>query len=184
MTVCRPVPTPAGDRRGIASRSALLLLAGSGLLAVAVGLLLVDRPQGPTAEVVELACAAGLRAPVERAVAAYREETAGRVLLQYGGSNTLVSQIVIARTGDLVLLADDAYLATLADAGLLAETLPVAEQQAVRDRGGFLPTVPEVVNAVKLGPPTPPSPGGRTSPPRRRSRSCPVPNSTAPGRGS
>jgi ABC-type molybdate transport system substrate-binding protein len=206
MKMCRPVPAPAGDRRGIASRSALLLLAGSGLLAVAVGLLLVDRPQGPTAEVVELACAAGLRTPVERAVTAYREETAGRVLLQYGGSNTLVSQIVIAKTGDLVLLADDAYLATLADAGLLAETLPVAEQQAVlcvargnpkgiggladlagtgvrtmlgspdqaaigqvtraaleragqwerieqavRDRGGFLPTVPEVVNAVKLG---------------------------------
>jgi molybdate transport system substrate-binding protein len=207
----RPMPrgrvaTPAGDRRGILSRSALLLRAGAGLLAAAVGMLLVDRPPGPTAEVVELACAAGLRAPVERAVAAYRDETDGRVLLQYGGSNTLVSQLVIAKTGDLVLLADDAYLATLADAGLLAETLPVAEQQAVlcvakgnpkgiagladlardgvrtmlgspdqaaigkvtraalervslwaeieaavRKRGGFLPTVPEVVSAVKLG---------------------------------
>lgn len=202
----RDTKTTAGRRRGIISRSALLLLAGAGVLAVAVGMLLVDRPAGPAAEVVELACAAGLRAPVERALAAYRDETDGRVLLQYGGSNTLVSQIVIAKTGDLVLLADDAYLATLAEAGLLAETLPVAEQravlcvakgnpkgigsladltradvrtmlgspdqaaigkvtraaleratrwaeieQAVRARGGFLPTVPEVVSAVKLG---------------------------------
>jgi len=198
--------TKSGGRRGIISRSALLLLAGVGLLAVAVGMLLVDRPPGPAAEVVELACAAGLRPPVERAIAAYQDETDGRVLLQYGGSNTLVSQIVISKTGDLVLLADDAYLATLADAGLLAETLPVAEQravlcvakgnpkgiggladlaradvrtmlgspdqaaigkvtrvaleratlwagieQAVRARGGFLPTVPEVVSAVKIG---------------------------------
>jgi molybdate transport system substrate-binding protein len=192
--------------RGISSRSALLLLAGAAVLAVAVGMLLGDRPPDPAVEVVELACAAGLRAPVERAVAAYQDETDGRVLLQYGGSNTLVSQIVIAKTGDLVLLADDAYLATLAEAGLLAETLPVAEQQAVlcvakgnpkgiggladlaragvrtmlgspeqaaigkvtrkaleraklwaeieqavRARGGFLPTVPEVVSAVKIG---------------------------------
>ena len=198
--------TKVVGRRGIVSRSALLLLAGAAVLAVAVGLLLADRPPDPAAEVVELACAAGLRAPVERALAAYRNETDGRVLLQYGGSNTLVSQIVIAKTGDLVLLADDAYLATLAEAGLLAETLPVAEQravlcvakgnpkgiggladltradvrtmlgspdqaaigkvtraaleratrwadieQAVRARGGFLPTVPEVVSAVKIG---------------------------------
>jgi ABC-type molybdate transport system substrate-binding protein len=202
----RGTETTAGGRRGFISRSALLLLAGAGVLAVAVGMLLAGRPQGPAAEVVELACAAGLRTPVERALAAYRDETDGRVLLQYGGSNTLVSQIVISKTGDLALLADDAYLATLADAGLLAETLPVAEQQAVlcvakgnpkgigslddltradvrtmlgspdqaaigtvtraaleratrwaeieqavRARGGFLPTVPEVVNAVKLG---------------------------------
>lgn len=206
MTQVRCHQTTAGSSRGFISRSAVLLLAGAGVLAVAVGMLLVDRPDGPTAEVVELACAAGLRAPVERALAAYRDETDGRVLLQFGGSNTLVSQIVIAKTGDLVLLADDAYLATLAEAGLLAETLPVAEQravlcvakgnpkgiagladlmradvrtilgspdqaavgkvtraaleratrwaeieQAVRARGGFLPTVPEVVSAVKIG---------------------------------
>jgi len=196
----------AGDRRGVVSRGLVLMLAGVGVLAAAVGVLLADRAPGPAAESVELACAAGLRAPVERVVAEYRGETGGRVLLQYGGTNSLVSQIVLARTGDLVLLADDASLPVLEEAGLLAETLPVAEQravlvvpkgnpkritgladltaagvrtalgspdqaaigkvtraaleqaalwagieQAVRARGAFLPTVPEVVNAVKVG---------------------------------
>ena len=74
----RDTKTTAGRRRGIISRSALLLLAGAGVLVVAVGLLLTDRPAGPAAEVVELACAAGLRAPVERAVAAYRDERIAR----------------------------------------------------------------------------------------------------------
>jgi ABC-type molybdate transport system substrate-binding protein len=198
-------PAPA-TRRGAVVRSTLLFLAAAGVLAAAVGMLVWDRPSPQAADVVHLACAAGLRAPVEQVLTRYQKEADGRVLLQYGGSNTLVSQIILSKTGDLVLLADDSYLATLADAGLLAETLPVAEQwavlcvargnprqiggladlagagvrtvlgspdqaaigkvtrtaleqarlwdgieRAVRDRGGFLPTVPEVVNAVKVG---------------------------------
>ncbi|MBM4058539.1 MAG: hypothetical protein FJ275_09940, partial [Planctomycetes bacterium] len=193
-------------RRGFVSRATLFMLAGGGVLAAAVGVLLADRPPGPATESVELACSAGLRTPVERVVAEYRGETDGRVLLQYGGTNTLVSQIVLARTGDLVLLADDDALRVLEEAGLLAEMLPVAEQRAVlvvpkgnpkritgladltgagvrtalgnpdqaavgrvtraalekaalwtgieravRERGAFLPTVPEAVNAVKVG---------------------------------
>jgi len=54
---------------------------------------------------------------VGRAFAAYQDETGGRVWLQYGGLNRLVSQIIISALGDLVLRAEDAFLAVLVGDG-------------------------------------------------------------------
>jgi len=197
----------AACSRGYSSGGWLALLSAALVLVACVGVLSFDRGRataGGTA--IELACAAGLREPAEQVVAEYRSETGRDVLLQFGGTQSLISQIVIGRRGDLLLAADDAVLTTLAEAGLLAETLPIGDQRAalvvakgnpkqitgladldragvraafgnpeqsaigavtrqaleaagawagaeraVRDRGVFLPTVAEVVNAVKVG---------------------------------
>lgn len=78
-----------------------------------------------------LYCAAGMRVPVEKIVAAYRDEYGVEVQIQYGGSNTLVNQIELARTGDLFLAADSGFLDLAREKGLLAESLPVANIRAV-----------------------------------------------------
>jgi molybdenum ABC transporter molybdate-binding protein len=93
----------------------------------------VDRPTqeaGSTNSLV-LYCAAGMRVPVEKIVAAYRDEYGVEVQIQYGGSNTLVNQIELARTGDLFLAADGSFLDLAREKGLLAESLPVANIRAV-----------------------------------------------------
>ena len=76
-------------------------------------------------------CAAGLRAPVENVVAAYRDAFGVSVQLNYGGSNTLLSQIEISKTGDLFLSADDSYTQLARDKGLIREVLPLALMRPV-----------------------------------------------------
>ncbi len=76
-------------------------------------------------------CAAGLKAPVEQASAAFTKETSIPVQLQFGGSGTLLSQLKIAPKADLLISADDDSLRLAREAKLIAETLPLAQQQLV-----------------------------------------------------
>jgi molybdenum ABC transporter molybdate-binding protein len=78
-----------------------------------------------------LYCAAGMRAPIENIVAAYEAECGVRVSTQFGGSNTLLSQIEIGRTGDLFLAADNSYTEAAQRKGLVQETLPIASIRPV-----------------------------------------------------
>ena len=78
-----------------------------------------------------LYCAAGMRSPVEQIVADYERESGVAVQLQYGGSNTLLSQIEVARMGDLFLAADDSYTRLAREKQLADETLPLAEIRPV-----------------------------------------------------
>src|SRR5687767_2857277 len=55
-------------------------------------------------------CAAGLRVPVEAAAAEYERAYGVRVQLQYGGSQTLLANLKLSKTGDLYLPAEDAYV--------------------------------------------------------------------------
>ncbi|MFP6649944.1 MAG: substrate-binding domain-containing protein, partial [Pirellulaceae bacterium] len=71
-------------------------------------------------------CAAGMRYPMEKVARAYEEEFGTRIQLQYGGSNTLLSQLEVSQTGDLYLAADDSYIRQARDKELLAESLPLA----------------------------------------------------------
>ncbi len=71
-------------------------------------------------------CAAGMRYPMEEVSKAYEEEFGIEVQLQYGGSNTLLSQLEVSKTGDLYLAADGSYIRQARDAGLLAESLHLA----------------------------------------------------------
>jgi molybdenum ABC transporter molybdate-binding protein len=76
-------------------------------------------------------CAANLKQPVEAAAAAFTRETGIAVRLQFGGSGTLVSQLRVARQGDLYLAADDGSMSDARQFELVRETIPVARQHPV-----------------------------------------------------
>ncbi len=73
-----------------------------------------------------LYCAAGMKPVLEQVVSQYYKEHGVRVDLQYGGSGTLLSNIRIAKQGDLYLAADKSYIDEAINFGLIAETQPLA----------------------------------------------------------
>jgi len=78
-----------------------------------------------------LFCAAGMSLPIEAIRLDFERECGVPVEVQYGGSNTLLSQLQIARTADLYLAADDTYLAIAREKGLILETIPIAHMVPV-----------------------------------------------------
>ncbi|MFN3193029.1 MAG: molybdate ABC transporter substrate-binding protein [Aureliella sp.] len=84
-----------------------------------------DRGEGIT-----LFCAASNRAVMEAIREQYEEETGRSVTIQYGPSQTLLSQLEIAEVGDLYLPADDSFLELASEKKLVSEVLPVARMQA------------------------------------------------------
>lgn len=86
--------------------------------------------RGESASDIMLYCAASNRAVMEEIRAEYEQETGRTVTIQYGPSQTLLSQIEVSGTGDLFLPADDSFLAIGKEKGLVAETLPLARMQA------------------------------------------------------
>lgn len=140
----------------------LLLLGGAGAIVACVLLLNIGPPRTPTATPVpasrgnsgngtpaptaaaptlSMYCAAGLRDPVEKIAAMYEREFGVKVDLQYGGSNSLLSQIQVNKfdTSDLFLAAEESYIDIAKEKGFAVETFPVATQQPVvvvrKDRG-------------------------------------------------
>lgn len=76
-------------------------------------------------------CAAGIKPPVEAIAREYEQTFGVRVQLQYGGSGTLLSNLRVAEAGDLFLAADESYMKSAREFGLLAETIPLARQRPV-----------------------------------------------------
>ena len=76
-------------------------------------------------------CAAGIKPPVEKTVSDYSKESGVQIQVQYGGSGTLLSNLQIAKTGDLYLAADDSYIHQAKEKGLLAESIPIATMRPV-----------------------------------------------------
>jgi molybdenum ABC transporter molybdate-binding protein len=76
-------------------------------------------------------CAAGLKGPVEEIAKAYEAEYGTPVQIQYGGSQTLLSQLELAEGGDLYIPADDSYLELARKKDLIAETVPLARMRPV-----------------------------------------------------
>jgi ABC-type molybdate transport system substrate-binding protein len=110
-------------------------LAALGLLVVAATVLalVLPRRNDPTGGQPGLTvyCAAGLKQPVEAIARQYRAEFGVEVNLQYGGTGTLLSQLQIAKQGDLLLAADDGSLADASRRELTGEVLPIAVQHPV-----------------------------------------------------
>ena len=79
---------------------------------------------------ITLYCAASNRAVMEEIRKDYEEETGRKVTIQYGPSQTLLSQLEIAQTGDLYLPADDSFLGMGKEKKLIREELSVARMQA------------------------------------------------------
>ncbi len=76
-------------------------------------------------------CAASNRAVMEQIVADYTAEYGREIELQYGGSQTLLSQLEVTGAGDLYLPADDSYLKIAKDKNLVSEMLPIAKMEVV-----------------------------------------------------
>ena len=107
---------------------ALVCFAAAAAIAALPWLMREDEGSGRSLTVY---CAAGLKKPVEAIAEAYRRESGTRVNLQYGGTGTLLSQIAIAKRGDLFIAADETTLADAGRRGLVAERLPVVVQRPV-----------------------------------------------------
>lgn len=125
-------------RTGAVRNFALLALVG-GVLLILLSWALWDmgRPSpaeeaaGGRVRELKMFCAAGIRAPVELAARQYEAESGVVIALQFGGSNTLLNQLQVARQGDLYLAADVSYLELAREKGLTAESVPLAHMKPV-----------------------------------------------------
>ncbi len=126
------------------TRTAAILGMSAAILAIAVALLMVEDSARRTAirsgnhgsgdasgDPVMVYCAASNRAVLEAIRRDYVQETGREVQIQYGPSQTLLSQIQVGRIGDLYLPADDRFLNIARDQGLVDEVLEIARMQAV-----------------------------------------------------
>ncbi len=86
---------------------------------------------GAELEPIVLFCAASNRAVMEEIRSEYEAEFGREVQIQYGPSQTLLSQVEVGGTGDLYLPADDSYLKVGREKELIAEVLPIAKMQGV-----------------------------------------------------
>lgn len=76
-----------------------------------------------------LFCAASNQAVMEEIRREYEAESGRRVVIQYGSSQSLLSQIEVSGTGDLYLPADDSFLEMARKKGLIEEALVIATMQ-------------------------------------------------------
>ncbi|MFZ9090013.1 MAG: molybdate ABC transporter substrate-binding protein [Planctomycetaceae bacterium] len=123
------------------SRTPIVMLTSLVALVAMFWLLSSDNPNGgrptlPTSSdaadtEIMMYCAASNRSVVEAIRTRYEQETGRRVSIQYGPSQTLLSQLQVARTGDLYLPADDSFLELAAAEELVEEVLPLAAMNCV-----------------------------------------------------
>ncbi|MGB7324142.1 MAG: molybdate ABC transporter substrate-binding protein [Rubripirellula sp.] len=73
-----------------------------------------------------LYCASSNRSVIEACCRQYRRQGGGEVIVQYGGSQTLMSSIEITNTGDLFLPADESYLLQAAAANRISDSFAIA----------------------------------------------------------
>ncbi len=78
-----------------------------------------------------LFCAAGIKPAIEQLAKNYEKEYGVRIDIQYGGSGTLLSNLRIAKQGDLYLAADESYIEMAKEFKLIAESQPLAIMKPV-----------------------------------------------------
>lgn len=76
-------------------------------------------------------CAAGMKQPVEKIAKEFEGDQKVEVALQYGGTATLLSQLKLAKTGDVFIAADRSSLEDARKAGVIQEVIPLAKQRPV-----------------------------------------------------
>lgn len=85
-----------------------------------------------TAPALMIYCAAGVKAPVEAIASAFEHESfGGPIQLQFGGSGTLLSNLQVAKRGDLYIAADSSYIDLAREQDLIGEAVSVARQTPV-----------------------------------------------------
>jgi len=118
------------------NRNAWMVLFGSLVTATILVMLLIGpkklkRPAAGEAKPLLMYCAAGIKMPVEAVAREYEKAYRVPVQLQFGGSGTLLSNLRVAKVGDLYLAADESYMKSARESGLLDETVPLARQRPV-----------------------------------------------------
>ncbi|MDB6074568.1 MAG: hypothetical protein JWO89_2208, partial [Verrucomicrobiaceae bacterium] len=107
---------------------------GLALLVISIALLAasfwLSRKAGGSASIT-VYCAANLKKPVEAIAEQYRQELGIEVRLQYGGTGTLLSQIQLAKQGDLFIAADDGSLNDAKRLGCIREVILLVVQHPV-----------------------------------------------------
>lgn len=112
----------------------ILLLLGVSLVAVS----LFQRKSTPAASqnsadkpTLTVYCAAGLKKPVEAIAKQFQAEQGVEVQLQFGGTGTLLSQIRVAKQGDIFIAADDGSLNDAKKFDVIREVFPLVHQHPV-----------------------------------------------------
>ncbi|TWU49207.1 molybdate ABC transporter substrate-binding protein [Rubripirellula reticaptiva] len=78
-----------------------------------------------------LYCASSNRSVIEACCRQYRRQGGCEVIVQYGGSQTLMSSIEITNTGDLFLPADDSYLLQAVADGRVSDSFAIASMNII-----------------------------------------------------
>ncbi len=99
--------------------------------AVLVFLLLPRRPAAVSRQTLLVYCAAGVKPPVEAVARAYGKEYGVSVQLQFGGSGTLLSNLRIAKAGDLFIAGDASFIRLGREQGVIAEAIPLVQMHPV-----------------------------------------------------
>ncbi len=101
---------------------------GIGFAALILGILLLVscKNDKPSEKSIVLYCAAGIKPVVEKVAKDYYKEYGVRVDLQYGGSGTLLSNLRVAKKGDLYLAADKSYMEEAIEHDIIKETQDLA----------------------------------------------------------
>jgi molybdenum ABC transporter molybdate-binding protein len=102
------------------------------VLVLIVGLIRLGNPTDQnTGESLVLYCAAGVKPAVLPLAKSFEQEYGQPIQLMYGGSGTLLSNIQVARKGDLYIAADQSYIDIAAGKGLIEESMPLAWMRPV-----------------------------------------------------
>ncbi len=117
-------------RNGAISLRTLVAVSLGVMVALIVFLVAITRRSPGVADLF-VYCAAGMRYPMDEIVHAYSKEYGVNVQVQYGGSNTLLSQLRVGKSGDLFLAADDSYVREAQTMGLAQEVIPLATMRPV-----------------------------------------------------
>lgn len=102
------------------------------LISAAAALLVLALRQAPSTDrSLMVYCAAGMKQPVEQIALQFEKESGTQIELQFGGTGTLLSQLRIAKKGDLFIAADESSLEEARKLGVIEESLSLAEQHPV-----------------------------------------------------
>jgi molybdate transport system substrate-binding protein len=101
------------------------------LLIFACAVIVTACRQDASSKRVVVYCAANLKKPVEAIAEQYRKEFGVEVSLQYGPTGTLLTQLQVAKQGDLFIAADDGALEDAKKKNLIKEVLPLVVQHPV-----------------------------------------------------
>lgn len=128
--------TASAYRSGRIAVALIAFLASLGGLCILVALMVSGPEAGITSssstkQPLVVFCAAAVKAPLEAIARDYEKEYGVPVQLQFGASQSLLTNIQVSGQGDLFLPADDSYLDLARDKKLIDESIPLAKMTAV-----------------------------------------------------